>query len=62
MNQSTDQLWNASVPAHIMQVHLKLKCSLLKKTKTKTKSDDAILKQRKWLKIMCIVYGNNSCR
>lgn len=31
MNQSTDQLWNARVPARIVQVHLKLKCSLLKK-------------------------------
>ena len=59
MNQSTDQLWNLRVLALIMQVHLKLKCSLLK---TKTKSDDVILKQWKWLKIMCVIYGNKSCR
>ena len=35
MNQSTDQLWNVRVLALIMQVHLKLKCSLLKKQKQK---------------------------
>ena len=62
MNQSTDQLWNVRVLAHIVQVNFKLKCSLLKQQQQQTKSDDAILKQRKRLKIMCVIYGNKSGR
>lgn len=62
MNQSTDQLWNMRVLAHIVQVNLKLKCSLLKQQQQQTKSDDAVLKQWKRLKIMYVIYGNKSCR